>query len=117
VFAIALPRLSAARGIIATIAIESLWEVVENSHFVIDRYRTATMALGYEGDSVVNSLGDIASCALGWALARRLGWKWSIALFVAVELALLLWIRDNLALNVLMLAWPMESVKRWQMGL
>ena len=74
------------------------------------------LARGYEGDSIANSLGDIACCGLGFVLARRLGWKWSIALFVAMELMLLFWIRDNLTLNVIMLIHPISAIKHWQTG-
>jgi hypothetical protein len=94
---------------------EGFWEVVENSPFVIERYRSHTAALGYEGDSIANSLGDILSCAIGFALARRLGLWGSIILFGGTELALLIWIRDSLLLNVLMLIHPFEGVRGWQM--
>ena len=96
--------------------VESLWEVIENSAFVIERYRAATAALGYEGDSVGNSLGDILSGGLGFVIAYHLGLRWSIVLFFAIELILLFWIRDNLFLNVLMLWHPVEAIKSWQMG-
>jgi Protein of unknown function (DUF2585) len=98
------------------VAIEALWEVVENSPAVIERYRQATIALGYVGDSVANSLGDIASCTLGVLLANRLPVRWSVGMLIAFEAALLLIYRDNLALNVLMLVFPLESVKIWQTG-
>jgi hypothetical protein len=104
-----------ARFVLA-IALECAWEVVENSGMVIDRYRRATIALGYEGDSVINSLGDVASCGLGFLVAGRLPVRWSIALFLAVEVALLIAYRDNLLLNVIMLIYPFEVVKSWQMG-
>jgi hypothetical protein len=90
--------------------------VVENSGMVIDRYRRATIALGYEGDSVINSLGDVVSCGLGFLVAGRLPVRWSIALFLAIEVALLIVYRDNLLLNVIMLVYPFEAVKSWQMG-
>jgi hypothetical protein len=61
-------------------------------------------------------MGDVASFVLGFYLARRVGLKWSIALFIAIELAMLWWIRDNLALNVLMLLWPIDAIRRWQSG-
>lgn len=96
--------------------IEVAWEVVENSDAVIERYRHATISLGYAGDSVWNSLGDIASCSLGFYLAARLPIRWSVALFLAVELILLAVYRDCLTLNVLMLLHPLESVRSWQMG-
>ena len=93
---------------------EALWEVLENTPWVIERYRETTMALGYEGDSIANALGDIGCFILGFALAARLGFRWSLALFVTMEVVLVMTIRDNLALNVLMLLWPVEAIKVWQ---
>lgn len=92
------------------------WEMLENSPIIIDRYREATVSLGYTGDSIANSLGDIASFVCGFYLARKLGLWWSIAVFITVELLLLWLIRDNLALNVLMLLWPIDAIRRWQAG-
>jgi len=88
--------------------------VVENSEFVIRRYREQTAALGYHGDTIVNSLGDILVCGLGFMLAHCLGFRRTFALFVLTEVTLALWIRDNLTLNVLMLIYPIEAVKEWQ---
>jgi hypothetical protein len=102
---------------VLAIALECLWELIENSNAVIDRYREATAALGYHGDSVLNSLGDIFCCGLGFMLAVRLGWRWGIAMFVTVELALTLLIRDSLLLEILMLIHPFTSIKNWQMRL
>ncbi|HEY3968967.1 MAG TPA: DUF2585 family protein [Planctomycetaceae bacterium] len=110
------PRLSLGRALAATVFFEALWEVLENSEMIIQRYRTGTVALGYEGDSVANSLGDILSCGFGFLVARRIGLRWSIALVVASELILLWWIRDNLTLNIVMLIWPIDAVKKWQTG-
>ena len=95
---------------------EALWELVENTDFVISRYREATAALGYTGDTVVNSLGDIAACAAGFLLARRLGLLRSVILFAATEVLLLVWIRDSLLLNVLLLLYPSEKIRAWQAG-
>src|SRR5262249_12709832 len=114
--ALGLPRLRLAWPLTATVFLEALWETLENSPFVIDRYRTATIALGYQGDSIINSLGDILSCSLGFLLARRIGWRWSIVMVVATESILLLWIRDNLLLNIIMLVWPIDAIKTWQAG-
>ena len=97
-------------------AIEIAWEMAENSPIVINRYRTATIALGYTGDAVLNSLGDVASFLIGYWLAKKIGLWRSVALFIAVELALLWWIRDNLMLNVLMLLWPIDAIRKWQAG-
>ena len=97
-------------------AIEALWEMVENSEAVIDRYRTATIALDYYGDSVVNSLADIAAMLAGFWLARVLPVWASIALILAFEALTVAIIRDGLALNVLMLVWPLDAVRAWQAG-
>jgi hypothetical protein len=110
------PRLSLAWRFCAAVTLAATWEVIENSDFVIHRYRTATASWGYQGDSIANSLGDILSCALGFLLARRLGLWGSLALFAVTEVALLLWIRDSLVLEVLMLLWPINAIKEWQMG-
>lgn len=96
------------------IAIESTWEMIENSNTVIERYRAATAALGYQGDTVLNSLGDISCCALGFMIARRLGWLRSIFVFLATELILVIWIRDSLLLEILMLIHPINKIKTWQ---
>ena len=96
------------------VSIEALWEVVENSEFVIRRYREETAALGYHGDTIVNSLTDILLCGLGFVLARHLGFGRTFALFVLTEVTLAIWIRDNLTLNILMLIYPIEAVKKWQ---
>lgn len=96
--------------------IEIGWEMLENSPIVINRYRAATVSLGYTGDSIVNSLGDVASFILGFYLARKLGLWWSIAIFLVVELLMLWLMRDNLTLNVLMLLWPIDAIRKWQSG-
>ncbi|MBS0265654.1 MAG: DUF2585 family protein [Planctomycetes bacterium] len=109
-------RLPTAWSLCVTLFVEAVWEILENSPLVIDRYRTATIALGYEGDSIVNSLGDLLCCGLGYLLARRVGWRWSVAMFVVTEVILAVMIRDNLSLNILMLVYPIEAVKTWQAG-
>jgi hypothetical protein len=98
---------------IATL-LECAWEVWENSEFIISRYRQATAALGYTGDSVWNSLGDVMACVAGYLIAMSLGWRLTLVLFAAIEFGMILWIRDSLLLNVLMLAWPIEAIKAWQ---
>jgi hypothetical protein len=98
------------------ILIEAAWEIVENTPMIIDRYRAATASLGYSGDSIANSVADILACAAGFVLARRIGLWPSVALFVAIELALLWLIRDNLTLNVIMLLHPIQAIKTWQAG-
>lgn len=102
--------------LVMAIAIESLWELIENTNGVIDRYREATAALGYHGDSVFNSLGDIACCGLGFLIAKKLGWLRSIFVFAATELVLLISIRDSLMLEIVMLLFPVQSIKNWQIG-
>lgn len=114
--ALVVPRLGSAWRFAASVILECLWELLENSPLVIDRYRTATAALGYTGDSVLNSVGDVVSCAAGFWLARRLGWWRSIALVAIIEVGLLFWIRDNLTLNIIMLIYPIDAIRLWQAG-
>ena len=96
--------------------IEIGWEMMENSPIIINRYRAATISLGYTGDSIANSLGDIASFLIGFWIAKQVGLWRSVAIFITVELLLLWWIRDNLTLNVLMLLWPINAIRHWQAG-
>ena len=108
------PRLDMVWRLCLAVSIEALWEVVENSEFVIRRYRAETAALGYHGDTIVNSICDILVCGLGFVLASRLGLRRTLALFVVTEVALIFWIRDSLLLNILMLVYPVEEIKAWQ---
>lgn len=111
-----LPRLPIAWRFCLAVFFEALWEVVENTELIIGRYRASTASLDYQGDSIANSLGDIVSFAVGFALARRLGlWK-SIVFFFLTEGILFVWIKDGLLLNVLMLLYPIDAIRRWQIG-
>ena len=101
---------------VIAIFIESSWEVLENTNYVINRYREATISLDYYGDSIANSLADIVCCGLGFALAYRVKLWWSAAIFLATEAVLLIVIKDSLLLNLLMLVWPLDAVKQWQMA-
>ena len=101
--------------LLLALALEAAWEVFENTRFVIDHYRTETAALGYQGDTVVNSFGDLACALAGFLVARQLGLRRSLALFVVVEVVLLIWIKDSLMLQLLMLLRPVASIKFWQM--
>lgn len=108
------PRVPPVWRLSMAVSMEAVWEVVENSEFVIRRYREGTAAFGYRGDTVVNSMGDILACGLGFALARRLGFRRALAVFVLTEAVLALWIRDGLLLNVLMLIYPLDAIEAWQ---
>lgn len=101
---------------LAALIIESAWEVTENTPFVIDRYRETTAALGYTGDSVINSLSDILMMCVGFLAARKLPVWVAVALLIALEVVPLFVIRDNLALNVWNLLAPNPAVAAWQAG-
>jgi len=109
------PRLRPAWQLSLAIAAEALWEAFENTNFIIERYRSETAALGYNGDTVVNSFGDIFCCLVGFLIAQRLGFRRSLVVFLVLELILILWIRDSLLLEILMLVFPVDAIKAWQM--
>ncbi len=102
---------------IAALILECAWEVAENSSFIINRYRAATISIGYEGDSVLNSFCDAVFMILGFVLASRFPVRATIALIVVMEVACLILVRDNLTLNIIMLLYPIESIKVWQSAL
>lgn len=102
---------------VVCVAMEVAWEILENSTFIINRYREATAALGYTGDSIVNSVSDVACCVTGFIIARYLGLRRAILFFVVTEIVMAILYRDNLTLNVLMLLCPVEAIKQWQIGL
>ena len=108
-------RLTASWQFWLALLLESAWEVFENTSFVINKYRTETAALGYQGDTVVNSLGDLTCALVGFLVARRLGLRWSLLVFLLLELVLILWIHDSLLLQILMLVRPVEAIKLSQM--
>jgi hypothetical protein len=110
------PELAAVWRFFIAVAAEAAWEVLENSNYIIERYRENTASLDYFGDSVANSAGDVLACAAGFWIAYKLGAWRSLAFFVLVEIALMFWIRDGLLLNILMLIWPVDQIRHWQMG-
>ncbi|HEX9856778.1 MAG TPA: DUF2585 domain-containing protein [Paracoccaceae bacterium] len=97
--------------------VESAWEIVENSDAIIERYRSVTISLDYYGDSVLNSVADILAMVLGFFLARLIPVWASVALVIGFEALTIFLIRDGLALNILMLLYPLDAVKVWQGGL
>jgi hypothetical protein len=109
-------RLPVATRLLIAILIESAWEIAENSPIIINRYRSATAAIGYSGDSVLNSVSDIVMMIAGFLLARRLPLWASIGGVVLLELIPLFVIRDNLTLNIIMLLHPVDAIRTWQSG-
>lgn len=93
---------------------EAAWEVIENSQFVIERYREQTASLEYTGDSIANSFGDIIACIVGFVIAYRLKFWLTFILFLTIEIILILTIRDSLLINIIMLIHPIEVIKTWQ---
>jgi hypothetical protein len=101
---------------LGALALEGAWEILENSPIIIDRYREVTIALGYVGDSVFNSVSDIFFAGLGFLFAWRARPWVTVAVILAMELGTALWVRDNLTLNIVMLLHPVDAIRDWQMA-
>jgi hypothetical protein len=99
---------------LVAVLIEAGWELLENSPLIINRYRETTIALGYVGDSVMNSLSDIGMMSLGFLFASRVRPWVSMVAVITMEVGCALWVRDNLMLNIIMLLHPVEAIKAWQ---
>jgi len=109
--------LSPQTRLLAATTLECLWEILENTPLIINRYRTKTVSLGYSGDSIINSLSDIVAMILGYGLAASMPWWASVFLTVLVEVGLVYFYKDNLTLSIWMLLSPSHSIKQWQLGL
>jgi len=109
-------RAPARKRFVGALLMEGAWEVLENSPIIINRYREATIALGYVGDSVFNSLSDIVFAALGFLFAWRVRPWVTVAVILAMEVGTAFWVRDNLTLNIVMLIHPIDAIKDWQMA-
>jgi len=109
-------RMSVPMRLVLAVLLESGWEILENTDFIINRYREATISLDYYGDSVLNSIADIVAMSLGFEIARRIPVWASVAFVLVIEAVLAFAIRDNLTLNILMLIHPIDAIKQWQDG-
>jgi hypothetical protein len=102
--------------LLIALALEAGWEMLENSPLIINRYREATISLGYVGDSVLNSLSDVLMMTIGFLFASRVPARVSVAAVILMEIGCALWVRDNLTLNIIMLIHPFDAIKHWQMA-
>lgn len=109
-------RVPLAWRMLIAVMIEGAWEIAENSSYIINRYREETISLEYFGDSVINSISDILCCIAGFVIAYKLRFWKSLGLFIATEIVLIFWVRDSLIINLIMLIYPLSSIKAWQMA-
>jgi hypothetical protein len=112
-----LPRIRLAWQLVSALTIEAGWEMVENSSMLIQRYNETTISKDYTGDTIINSLSDLAMCGVGFWIAHALGFRRTLVLLIAIEVVMILWIRDSMLLNIIMLLFPVEALRNWQMGL
>ena len=108
-------RVSVGTRFLVAVALESGWEILENTDFIIDKYREATISLDYYGDSILNSVGDILAMMSGFWLAWRLPVRVTVISMIALDLVLLFAIRDSLAVNIIMLIYPLDAIRQWQL--
>lgn len=111
-----LPRGPLGLWLVFSVGFENFWEILENSNFIIDRYRSDTISLNYYGDSIVNSMADNFTMIAGFVLAHWIPLWLAVAVALVVEITLAYWIRDNLTLNIIMLLYPLDAIRHWQAG-
>jgi hypothetical protein len=109
-------KLPVRHRLLIALALEAGLEMLESSPLIINRYREATISLGYVGDSVLNSLSDVLMMTLGFLFAFRVPARVSVAAVIIMEVGCALWVRDNLTLNIIMLIHPFDAIKHWQMA-
>lgn len=109
-------KLPVRHRLLIALALEAGWEMLENSPLIINRYREATISLGYVGDSVLNSLSDVLMMTIGFLFASHVPARVSVAAVILMEIGCALWVRDNLTLNIIMLIHPVDAIKHWQMA-
>jgi hypothetical protein len=109
-------KLPVRHRLLMALAVEAGWEILENSPLIINRYREATISLGYVGDSVLNSMSDILMMTLGFLFAWRMRIGITVLAVIVMEAGCALWMRDNLTLNIIMLIHPVDAIKHWQMA-
>ena len=110
------PRVPLAWRLVMALMIEGGWEIAENSSYIINRYRQETISLDYFGDSITNSISDIFCCGTGLVVAYKLRFWRSLIFFAATELILIFWIHDSLIINIIMLIYPIDAIRAWQLS-
>jgi len=104
------------KRLILAVLLAGLFEVFENSPMMIERYRQTELALGYVGDSILNSVSDIFAMFVGFIIAKKSKIWITILIVLVIEISLGIIIRDGLILNVINLIYPTEFIGQWQSG-
>ncbi len=114
VLSLVFPKLSVGTRLLMALAIESGWELFENTDMIINRYREQALAQGYFGDSIVNSMGDMLAALGGFLIAWRIPVWSAIVLVILLEAIAIYFIRDSLTFNIIQLIHPIDVIGAWQ---
>jgi hypothetical protein len=110
------PKLHPAVRLLLALGIEIAWEITENTQWLIHHYREQALAVGYSGDSVLNSVCDSLAMMIGYLIAWRVPIVLTVVLGLALELFVAYSIHDNLTLNILGFIHHFDFINRWQSG-
>jgi len=110
------PNMPVGQRLFLAIGLEMGWEIIENTDFVINRYRDTALAQGYIGYSIINSVMDLLTMIIGFIFAWRAPIWLTLSSAIIMELFTGYYIRDGLLLNIINFIHPLDSLNNWQIN-